>query len=61
MKVNLSLRVICIADNKIGTHLATALSARLRGTTKEVAESFCASQLQVPAIHLHDYKQRFKH
>lgn len=59
MKTNLSLRVLCIADNKIGAHLACELSGRLRGTTKEVAESFRATQLHIPAIHL-DKKLRGK-
>ncbi|RYH22451.1 hypothetical protein EON65_19190 [archaeon] len=57
MKVNLSLRVLCIADNKVGNPIATALSARLRGTAAEVAESFRADQLHVPSIHLQGYRR----
>lgn len=58
MKVNLSVRVLCVADNKVGAHLAFELSARLRGTTAEVAESFRASQLRTPAIHLEKKEKR---
>eukprot|EP00981_Chlorochromonas_danica_P010202 scaffold3057_cov163-Ochromonas_danica.AAC.8 len=58
MKVNLSVRVLCVADNKVGAHLAFELSARLRGTTAEVAESFRASQLRTPAIHQEKKEKR---
>ncbi len=58
MKSNHHLKILCIADNKISSELATQLSARLRGTTKDVAESFRAAQLQIPAIHLEKVSRR---
>jgi hypothetical protein len=61
MKTNLTLRELCIADNKIGMHIAAELSGRLRGTAREAHRSFCASQLRVPAIHLEKSQRSKQH
>jgi hypothetical protein len=58
MKKNLTLRKLCIADNKISAEVASQLAGRLRGTTKDVAESFRADQLSIPAIHLEKASKR---
>lgn len=58
MKHNQTLRVLCIADNKISGEVASQLAGRLRGTTKDVAESFRADELQIPAIHLEKGNRR---
>jgi hypothetical protein len=51
MQSNFQIKVLCVADNKISKEVAIALAARLRGSTKDIYESFRADQLKVPAIH----------
>ncbi len=58
MKHNQSLRILCIADNKISGEVASQLAARLRGTTKDVIESFKAHELAIPATHLEKVSKR---
>lgn len=49
MQSNLALRVLCLADNGVGEGIITELSARLRGTIKDIALSVRVSELTMPS------------
>jgi hypothetical protein len=52
MQTNFTLKVLCVADNKISREVSVALAGRLRGSTRDVFESFRANELSLPKIHL---------
>jgi len=51
LKINRSIRILCVADNKISGEIATGIAARLRGNTFDVSKSFCANELNLRSIH----------
>lgn len=46
-----TLRVLCLADNKIGTEVVTQLAALLKGSIIDVAHSVRYKELTVPVAH----------
>lgn len=59
MQSNFQIKVLCVADNKISRDVSIAIAGRLRGSTKDVIESFRANQLTIPSIHLEKAKRIF--
>ena len=59
MQHNFQIRILCVADNKISRDNAVAIAGRLRGSTKDVIQSFRADQLNIPAIHKEKIKREY--
>ena len=58
LSTNSSLRMLCIADNKIGAELAALISGKLVGNITDIIRSFCAKELLIPNIHKEKVKRR---
>jgi hypothetical protein len=52
LKKNRSIKILCVADNKISGEIAVGIAGRLHGNTIDVSKSFCASELNIRSIHL---------
>lgn len=48
LKTNYSLKELCVADNKIGTEIATAIAARIHSRVGHLKESFKAGEIVIP-------------
>ena len=47
----MSLRIVCLTDNKVGAEVVSLLAARLRGTTSDLLASLRAGETEVPELY----------
>jgi hypothetical protein len=59
MQSNFTLRELVVADNKISREISVALAGRLRGSTRDVFNSFRSDQLSLPAVHKEREAKRY--
>mmetsp|Transcript_25897 Transcript_25897/g.58609 ORF Transcript_25897/g.58609 Transcript_25897/m.58609 type:complete len:80 (-) Transcript_25897:527-766(-) len=51
LRLNDTLKELCLADNNVGTEVAKLVVARCSGSVRDVMHSVRAAELLVPAIH----------